>query len=84
VVLRTGRYGGKPHVAHRDLGLSPAHFERWLSLFAATARDICAADAAALFVDRAHRIAESLQIGLNIGPKALTLPTSPAAGSRAG
>ncbi len=51
VVLRTGRYTGKPHVAHVDLALTPA-----------------------LFVDRAHRIAESLQIGLGIGPKALDLP----------
>jgi hemoglobin len=71
VALSTGRYGGKPHLAHRGLGLTPAHFERWLALFVATAGEICSADAAAFFVDRAHRIADSLQIGLNIGPKAL-------------
>ena len=74
VVLRTGRYSGKPHVAHADLALTPALFERWFGLFAETAETVCEPDAAALFVDRAHRIAESLQIGLGIGPKALHLP----------
>jgi hemoglobin len=74
VALGTGRYGGKPHLVHRTLGLTPAHFERWLSLFVATAGETCSADAAAFFVDRAHRIADSLQICLNIGPKALNLP----------
>jgi hemoglobin len=73
VILHSGRYGGKPHVAHRKLGLTAAHFERWLNLFARTAREECSPDAAAHFVDRAHRIADSLQIGLDIGPKALSL-----------
>lgn len=74
IALSSGRYGGKPHVAHRGLGLSPGHFRRWLALFEETAREICPGDAAAFFIDRAHRIADSLQIGLNIGSKALRLP----------
>jgi hemoglobin len=73
VILRTGRYGGRPHSAHAGLGLEPRHFERWLALFETTAREICPPAAAAVFVDRANRIAESLQIGLGIGPKALDL-----------
>jgi hemoglobin len=77
VALGTGRYAGKPHLAHRDLGLSPDHFGRWLSLFEATARETCPGDAAAFFIDRANRIADSLQIGLNIGPKALDLGVRP-------
>ena len=76
VILRTGRYGGKPHVAHGGLGLSEAHFARWLGLFQATAREVLPADLAALFIDRAGRIAESLQVGLGIGPKALHLPAA--------
>jgi hemoglobin len=72
VALTTGRYGGKPHVAHQPLGLSPHHFARWLSLFERSAETVCG-DAAAFFIDRAHRIADSLMIGLNIGPKALDL-----------
>lgn len=74
VILRTGRYGGKPHVAHAGLALDEPHFARWLGLFQATAREVLPADLAALFIDRAGRIAESLQIGLGIGPKALRLP----------
>ena len=74
VALTSGRYAGKPHQAHVPLGLAPEHFERWLSLFEATVAEVCRGEAAALFVDRARRIAESLQIGLGIGPKALRLP----------
>jgi len=71
VALKSGRYRGRPQQAHQDLGLSPEHFRRWLALFEATVAETCAGPAAALFVDRARRIADSLQIGLNIGPKAL-------------
>jgi hemoglobin len=74
VVLKTGRYGGKPHLVHRDLNLCPEHFQRWLGLFEITAREVCPGEAGAFFVDRAHRIADSLMIGLNISPKALKLP----------
>jgi hemoglobin len=73
VALRTGRYSGKPHMAHAHLPLTAETFERWLRLFEATAEEVCGPDIAAFFVDRAHRIAESLQIGLGIGPKALRL-----------
>lgn len=74
VALTTGRYGGKPHVAHQNLGLEAAHFARWLTLFESTAAEVCG-EAAAYFIDRSHRIADSLMIGLNIGPKALNLPS---------
>jgi hemoglobin len=74
IALRSGRYQGKPQAAHFGLDLTPELFARWLSLFEETARDICEPDVAAFFVDRAQRIADSLQIGLGIGPKALRLP----------
>jgi hemoglobin len=74
IALRTGRYQGKPQAAHMGMNLTPELFARWLALFEATAREICEPDVAAFFVDRAGRIAESLQIGLGIGPKALRLP----------
>lgn len=69
--LRTGRYSGRPLPAHAALGLDPAHFATWLALFEATARDVLPPDGAAFFISRAHRIAESFQLGLNIGDKAL-------------
>lgn len=76
VALGSGRCGGEPHVAHRGMGLDEATFACWLALFEETARDVCAPDAAVFFIDRAHRIADSLMIGLCIGPKALHLPAS--------
>lgn len=75
VALRTGRYQGKPQVAHRGMALTEGHFERWLTLFEAAAREVCEPDVAEFLIDRARRIADSLQIGLNIGPKALHLPS---------
>ncbi|RCS22953.1 group III truncated hemoglobin [Phyllobacterium salinisoli] len=74
IALASGRYSGRPHAAHHDLGLTPEHFQRWLALFEATVNDVCEGQPAAFFIDRAHRIADSLQIGLNIGPNALPLP----------
>jgi hemoglobin len=76
IALRTGRYQGKPHSAHTGLPLTSELFGRWLVLFEETAREVCEPDVASFFIDRAQRIAESLQIGLGIGPKALHLPES--------
>ncbi len=74
IALRTARYSGKPQAAHMGLDLTPELFARWLDLFAGTAREILKPDVAEFFIERARRIAESLQIGLGIGPKALRLP----------
>src|SRR4051812_9603743 len=49
IAFGTGRYGGKPHVAHRGLGVSSVHFRQWLSLFEATALETCGPEAAAFF-----------------------------------
>lgn len=74
IAMRSGRYAGRPQAAHHDLGLEARHFERWLVLFEETVSELCAGNAAAFFIDRANRIADSLQLGLNIGPKALHFP----------
>lgn len=67
VMLMTGRYHGAPMPAHARLDeVGPAHFAHWLELFEATARDVCPAEAAAMFVDRARRIARSLQMGMAV------------------
>ncbi len=77
--LRTGRYSGRPLPAHAELGLAPEHFRIWLGLFERTARDVLPPHAAGFFIDRAHRIAESFQIGLNIGDKAMNFRAMQAA-----
>jgi hemoglobin len=64
VALMSGRYHGQPMVAHLPLPIETSHFGRWLAIFAETARDVCPAPAAAHFLERAHRIAESLELGI--------------------
>ena len=65
VTLMTGRYHGAPMPAHARIAeIGPEHFARWLELFAETASEVCPPEAAALFVDRARRIAQSLQMGI--------------------
>jgi hemoglobin len=65
VMLMTGRYKGTPMQAHAALpGLSAVHFDRWLDLFRETAREVCPPHAAALFIHRAERIGQSLELGI--------------------
>jgi hemoglobin len=66
VVLMSGRYHGQPMGKHLPLPLETAHFQRWLAPFEAAALEVCPAPAAAVFIERAHRIAESLQLGLSV------------------
>ena len=64
VALMTGDYHGQPMQAHRPLALTPAHFARWLELFEATVRDRLTPEGAAHMLERARRIARSLEMGL--------------------
>ena len=67
VMLMSGRYHGTPMQVHAALAeIQLEHFPRWLALFGETAREVCPPEAAALFVDRAGRIAESLRTGIAI------------------
>ena len=67
VMLMTGRFKGRPMMAHAAVGdITPDHFVRWLELFAETATEVCPPAAAALFSDRARTIGRSLQMGLSI------------------
>lgn len=64
VALMTGRYHGRPMAPHLRLGADRTHFTRWLELFEEVARRECPEAAAAHFVERAHRIAESFELGI--------------------
>ncbi len=78
VTLLTGRYKGTPMQAHAALPqITPEHFRQWLAVFRATAAEICPPEAAALFIDRADRIAESLQMGIAIHRGAFALAQPP-------
>jgi len=66
MLLMSKRYHGRPVPAHLKIpDLDRPHFERWLELFRSAARDLCPPDAAALFEDRAERVAQSLQLSLD-------------------
>jgi hemoglobin len=64
VVLMSGRYHGQPMAMHLPLPIDTPHFNRWLELFAETAHEVCPPAAATYFIERAHRIADSLEIGI--------------------
>lgn len=64
VALMTGGYHGQPMQAHAHLALTPDHFARWLALFEATARAHFTEQGAEHMLERAHRIARSLEMGL--------------------
>ena len=64
VALMTGRYHGTPMAKHLPLPVDAGHFDRWLGLFEKTAREVCPPPAEAHFVERARRIAASLELGI--------------------
>lgn len=64
VALMTGRYHGQPMQKHLRLPVDGRHFDRWLALFEAAARELCPPKAADHFIERARRIAESLELGI--------------------
>jgi hemoglobin len=74
VALMTGRYHGQPMRAHLSLPVDAAHFNRWLMLFEETAREICPPAAAEHFIERARRIAQSLELGMAVHHGAMLGP----------
>ena len=71
VALMSGRYHGTPMVKHAPLPVDADHFDRWLELFEATAVELCPPQAAAHFVERARRIAASLEMGIANGQRVM-------------
>jgi hemoglobin len=65
VMLKSGAYKGQPMPAHMRLNeVRPADFGLWLRLFRETVAAHCEPPAAACFIARAERIAESLQLAM--------------------
>lgn len=64
VALMSGRYHGAPMPKHLPLPVDAVHFDRWLALFEATAKEICPPVAAEHFIERARRIAASMELGV--------------------
>lgn len=64
VALMTGRYSGAPMQAHAHLPIAWPHFERWLALFRETAAETCTPAGANHVIERAERIARSLNMAV--------------------
>jgi hemoglobin len=73
VVLRAGRYSGRPVPKHQALQeVQPEHFERWLELFSETLAELAPSqEVIVIFEERAQRIATSLQAAM-FGAKPIT------------
>lgn len=74
VALNAGSYSGKPVQVHQALTtqknapLKQEHFARWLALFRLSLAETAPSpEAEAFFIDRANRIAQSLQMGIAYG-----------------
>lgn len=80
VALNAGRYTGKPVPAHQKLvQAEPWHFNLWLGLFRQTLEDIAPKPAVVLyFMERADRIAKSLQLAMFGAPGLGRPPGAPA------
>ncbi len=78
LTMLTGRYKGQPMGAHLKLKMvEPQHFDRWLSLFRETANDVFSPQAAAIFIDKAERVAESLKLGMFFKPEEAAAKKAP-------
>lgn len=66
VMLTSGRYKGQPMVAHvkHEQHMTRENFTRWLALWRQTGSELLEPQAAAAFGEKADRIAESLQLGV--------------------
>jgi hemoglobin len=66
VMLTSGRYKGQPmvaHLRHAD-AMKRENFDRWLGLWAQVTGEVLGPQAAAAFQEKAGRISESLQLGV--------------------
>jgi len=67
VALRANSYRGNPMAVHRmQPGIRTEHFERWLSLWKTTTRDVLDDADAQLMLEHADRIGRSLRLGMGL------------------
>jgi hemoglobin len=64
VALMSGRYHGAPMPKHLPLPVDAVHFDRWLALFEEAVGEVCPLTAQDHFLERARRIAASLELGI--------------------
>lgn len=68
VMLTSGRYKGQPMVAHfnHEQVMTAENFARWLDLWQDVSNAMLPREKAAIFQEKAGRIAEGLQLGIRV------------------
>jgi hemoglobin len=69
IALGTRSYRGNPMAMHRPHAIREEHFAHWLALWREVAEAELPAEHAAMFIEHANRIAQSLQFGLGLMPR---------------
>ncbi|WP_116653028.1 group III truncated hemoglobin [Pelagibacterium sediminicola] len=64
ILLRTGRYSGRPLNPHLRLPIEGEHFDRWLELFEQTTIEIEGKEIAEAYLIRARRIADNFEMAI--------------------
>lgn len=78
IFIQSGRFNGNPMLKHTLLkGITPAHFQHWLNLFADTSQNCLSADKHKAMCEMAERIAKSLQMGLAFHHRKSGTPDNP-------
>lgn len=77
IAIESGRFHGNPMRKHIAVGsLERGHFDQWLTLFSATLDDVVPGnEARTFFEDRATRIADSLNMGIQLHRNGLDRPS---------
>jgi truncated hemoglobin YjbI len=65
-MLGTERYSGNPFGPHRDLNLTPEHFDRWIDVFTAAARKVLQPSAAERAIAKVQHMSVCFQAGLTV------------------
>ncbi|WP_348628351.1 group III truncated hemoglobin [Mesorhizobium sp. WSM4313] len=67
--MKTGDYHGRPVPAHVKLtDVTESDFDIWLAVFGETAAELFEPETAAIFIERAERIAASLKLAMFFRP----------------
>ena len=69
VARRAGTYRGNPMAAHQRHPVRAEHFDHWLALWRVTCAEVLDDAGAALMIDYAERIGQSLKLGLGLRPR---------------
>jgi hemoglobin len=82
IALGTRSYRGNPMAMHRPHPIREEHFAHWLALWREVAEAELSAEHAAMVIEHANRIAQSLQFGLGLAPRRGIIRGLPVIGER--